>query len=339
MSAPPRHLSVVICTYERPALLARALASVGALRGLGRHGLDVVVVDNSDLGSARATVDAAAARSPVPIRYVEAHPPNISVARNAGVAATEAEIVAFLDDDQELAPGWLEAVATALATSPHDVFFGPISPRFEDERAASSAARAMFTRHSSAPLGAELLAYGRAPGQVFALSTANSIFRRDRTLAEPAPFDPAFGQCGGEDFHLLCRLQRSGRRFGWIPDAAASDFVPRHRCRPSYLLRRHYAGGQAYAAAFIGTSPRPRRDRAVVAAKALAQLGLTPLLAAVAVLRGGPAGPGLATRLAGAAGKLSWRRLYPLYREEERRYAPARSWPAATRIAVSTTAR
>lgn len=321
-------ISIVICTYERPALLARALASVDELAGLDPAQLDVVVVDNSDSGSARAVVTEAAGRTAMPIRYVEAHPPNISVARNAGVAATDADIVAFLDDDQELAPGWLAAVREALAASPgQHVFFGPIAPRFEDGADAAPDTRAFFTRASEARAGSELLAIGRAGGQGFALSTANSIFRRVATLAGRRPFDPDFGLCGGEDLHLLCRLQRDGRRFGWIPGAVASDFVPAHRCRTAYLLRRHYAGGQAYAAATIRTSGRPVANAAWLAAKALVQLAAIPALAAISLLRGRWTGRTTAFRLAGILGKLTWPRLYPLYRAEARQLlvaSPAR---------------
>lgn len=322
-------ISVVICTYERPALLARALASVSGLAGLDPARLDVVVVDNSDTGSARAVAADAAGRAPMPIRYVEAHPPNISVARNAGVAATDADIVAFLDDDQELAPGWLVAVEAALAASPDQhVFFGPIAPRFEDGAAVTPETRVFYTRESAATAGSELLAMGRAAGQPFALSTANSIFRRAATLAGRRPFDPDFGLCGGEDLHLLCRLQREGRRFGWIPGAEASDFVPAHRCRTPYLLRRHYAGGQAYAAATIRTSGRPAATAALLALKALVQLAAVPALAGISALRGRSSGRNTAFRIAGIFGKLTWPRLYPLYRAEARQLlsqAPARS--------------
>lgn len=324
---PVGRISIVVCTYERPALLAALLGSVGRLADLGRHRIDVVVVDNSDTGSARAVVQAAAETAPLPIRYVEAHPPNISTARNAGVAATDAPVVAFLDDDQQLEPGWLAAVAAALAGSPQDVLFGPIAPRFEDEGAAGLEARALFTRSADLPAGADLLAIGRRASQPFPLSTANSIFRRATALPGPKPFDERFGQCGGEDFHLFCRLQRAGRRFGWVPGAAATDFVPRHRCDPAYLMRRHYAGGQAFAAALIRSSPSPRREDALVTLKALVQLALLPVAILRAALGSGLVGRGIAIRLAGTAGKLSWRRLYPLYRDEERRYAS----PAATR--------
>lgn len=310
-------LSIVICTYERPVLLAGALRSILALDGLRDGALDVVVVDNSDAGSARTVVEGLAAGAAIPIAYVTAHPANISVARNAGCRASRGEAVAFLDDDQEVAPGWLMAVRDGLSRFPHDVFFGPITPVYADPEAVTPAARALFVRADDRPAGGELTAFDRPAAQAFVLSTANSVFRRSSALPGPEPFDADFGQCGGEDFHLFCRLQRAGRRFGWLPGAGASDFVPRHRCGAPYLVRRHFAGGQAFAAALIRTSPHPWRDGAVLTLKAALQLLLLPA-AALGMLRRPAPGRSLAIHTAGILGKLFWRRLYPLYRTEER---------------------
>lgn len=321
-------LSVVICTYERPALLAALLRSLIAQDGAGAGGIEVIVVDNSDGGTARPVVEALARRAPMPLRYVTAHPANISVARNAGCRASTGDAVAFLDDDQEAEAGWLAAVLDGLARFPHDVFFGPILPRFEDAGAVTPAARTLFTRIGSEPAGQELFALRRPASQAFVLSTANSIFRRATALPGPEPFDPRFGQCGGEDLHLLCRLARDGRRFAWLPGARATDFVPRHRCHTGYLVRRHFAGGQAYAATLVRTSPHPLREEAVMAAKSLIQVGLLPIMGLTMLRREAP-GRSFAIRAAGIAGKLLWRRLYPLYRAEAaaltRGGSPARS--------------
>lgn len=317
-------LSVVICTYERPALLAALLRSLIAQGGAGNGDVEIVVVDNSDGETARPVAEGLARDAPLPIRYLTAHPANISVARNAGCRASGGEAVAFLDDDQQAEPGWLAAVLDGLDRFPHDVFFGPITPHYEDPGAVTPAARTLFTRASGQPAGHDLFALGRPASQSFVLSTANSVFRRASALPEAEPFDPHFGQCGGEDLHLLCRLAREGRRFGWLPEARATDFVPRHRCGTGYLVRRHFAGGQAYAATLIRTSTRPLRDEAVMTGKSLVQVGLLPLTA-LAMLRQEAPGRSLAIRAAGIAGKLLWRRLYPLYRTEAAALAPAAS--------------
>lgn len=319
-------LSIVICTYERPGLLATLLHSLAVQRFDPAGDVEIVVVDNSDGETARSTVEAIAATAPLPIRYLTAHPANISVARNAGCRASLGEAVAFLDDDQEAEPGWLAAVLDGLARFPHDVFFGPIVPRFEAPEAVTPAARTLFTRAADDPAGHELFALRRPASQTFVLSTANSIFRRASALPGPEPFDPHFGQCGGEDLHLLCRLARDGRRFGWLPDVRATDFVPRHRCGTGYLVRRHFAGGQAYAATMIRTSATPHRDSAVMAVKSLVQVALLPATA-FAMLRGSAPGRTLAIHAAGVVGKLFWRSLYPLYRSEAARVPAQRTVP------------
>lgn len=308
-------LSVVICTYERPALLGALLRSLITQRGAGNGDAEIVVVDNSDGETARPVFEALALGAPLPMSYLTAHPANISVARNAGCRASQGEALAFLDDDQQAEPGWLAAVLDGLDRFPHDMFFGPIIPHFEDPEAVTLASRTLFTRQGGHAAGHDLFAIGRPASQSFVLSTANSVVRRASLPAASEPFDPFFGECGGEDLHLFCRLAREGRRFGWLPEARATDFVPRHRCGTGYLVRRHFAGGQVYAATLIRTSPTPLRDEGILTAKSLVQVGLLPLTA-LAMLRRDAPGRSLAIRAAGIAGKLLWRRLYPLYRAE-----------------------
>ena len=99
-------ISIAICTYERPALLERALRSVLAQGGLDTGDVEIVVVDNSDTGSARAVIDALNATARPQIRYSQAHPANISVARNTAIAARNGGAwIAFLDDDLAVEAG------------------------------------------------------------------------------------------------------------------------------------------------------------------------------------------------------------------------------------------
>ena len=66
-------------------------------------------------------------------RY-EPHPRplGLNVARNTGVARSRGQLVAFVDDDVEVCPGWLDALLGAAREHPHaQVFTGPIRPRLE----------------------------------------------------------------------------------------------------------------------------------------------------------------------------------------------------------------
>ena len=63
-----------------------------------------------------AVVRRAAAHFPVPLRVVDAsRAPGINVGRNDGVAAAAGTSILLCDADDEVAPGWLHALAAALA--------------------------------------------------------------------------------------------------------------------------------------------------------------------------------------------------------------------------------
>jgi succinoglycan biosynthesis protein ExoM len=307
-------LTIVICTFHREALLARALASIGAQHC--PYGLDVrvLVVDNSDEGSAAETVAAAARDCPFDLAWIDAHPANISVARNRGVAAAMTPYIAFLDDDQEMAPGWLDATGAALRASDADAFFGAVEANFETPDRATPLTRQLFSRRLDAPAGAELFAMGARKTRGLALATNNSVFRRAAMAIRPHPFDADFGHGGGEDYDLLCQMQRNGSRFVWLPQARAYEFVPASRCDPAYLRQRFYAGGQAFAAAVAKASAQSGLARWTQRLRAAAQMLALAVSAPAAMARGGAARLDHSYLVAGALGKLSFGGIHPLYR-------------------------
>ena len=313
-------LTFAICTHRRNALLQRALASLIAAERPPDLTIEVVVVDNSDEGDAAPVIAAAAERArcdanPFLIRGLCAHPANISVARNAALEASDAPWLAFLDDDQHIAPDWFVEARRAIRETSADALFGAIAAQFEAGAQPTSAAQNLFTRKLNALEGSALYAYGPHKTRGAALTPGNALFRRATALAQ-ARFDPAFGLAGGEDFDLFCRLQGAGRRFAWRPALRAFEFVPATRCEPSYLRRRFYAGGQVYAAAIAGLSRTPRLARWRLRGRALAQaLWLAPG-ATAASLRGGQARDEASYVLAGVLGKLSFGSPHPLYREQ-----------------------
>ena len=313
----PIDLAIVICTFRREALLRKALASVVTQNCPDGLLPCVIVVDNSDDGSAKNVVESFAGDSPFDIRRIEAHPPTISVARNAGVRATGASYVAFVDDDQELEPGWLGAVATAIRAYPHDVLFGAVEPVFEAPDRATTMARQLFSRQMDKTAGEELFAFGSGKTRGVALATNNSLFKRATALCDADPFDTAFGDGGGEDFDLFCRLQSRGCRFGWLPTARVRECVPASRCDAGYLRRRYYAGGQAFAAAIAGKSRFPQAARWGLRIKAAMQAAVLIALTPLCAWRGEDAFADHSYRFAGVLGKLSLGGIYPIYRESD----------------------
>ena len=104
----PDDLSVVVCTRDRPRELDRCLR---ALRAQHSAPLEVVVVDNSEQRSAQPICEAFP-----DVRYVHEPRTGLSVARNAGIAASRGAVIAFTDDDVEVHPGWSAELARVFRT-------------------------------------------------------------------------------------------------------------------------------------------------------------------------------------------------------------------------------
>ncbi len=95
----PLPVSVIIVSRDRPDALARCLSGVAQLR---HENFEVVVVTDK-AGWERLWALPAAAHAKK-IRFDE---PNISSARNLGIAAASGEVLAFIDDDAVPEPSWL----------------------------------------------------------------------------------------------------------------------------------------------------------------------------------------------------------------------------------------
>ena len=97
-------------THDRPQLLARALGSV---LGQTASPSEVVVVDDLSQDSARHVVEQCALGSAVEVHYIAAKGLAAGTAgssRNVGANRATGELLAFLDDDDEWAPAFLEQV-------------------------------------------------------------------------------------------------------------------------------------------------------------------------------------------------------------------------------------
>jgi glucosyl-dolichyl phosphate glucuronosyltransferase len=109
-------LTIVICTYNRAALLQKALASL-VVQTLPAAQFEVIVVDNNSTDDTAVVCAAFAAQHPtLLLRHVVETKQGLSHARNGGFAAAEAEYVTYLDDDAIAAPDFAEQIVTAIRT-------------------------------------------------------------------------------------------------------------------------------------------------------------------------------------------------------------------------------
>jgi len=193
-------ISVVIPTRNRGDQAAEAARAV--LRDPAD--LELVVVDQS---SDEATVTALGALHDVRLRVIRSPLRGASNARNDGVAATSAPIVAFTDDDCRPEPGWVSALLQIFEDDRDAALvFGRVRlppKRSPDEYAPSFEPKERLQR--GVPLPDEDIGIG-----------ANFAIRRE-ALASLGGFDALLGPGapffrGAEETDLLIRALHRGYR-------------------------------------------------------------------------------------------------------------------------------
>ena len=149
MTAEPE-ISVIVPARDAAALLPSLFAALDRTTFDGPW--ETVVVDDA---STDATADIAAEWGARVVRLPSQSGP--AAARNAGLAAARAPLIAFTDADCEPSPGWLSGLARALGDA--DIASGPVHPRPERPRARStgrsrSAVSRRCSRRRTWPCGA-----------------------------------------------------------------------------------------------------------------------------------------------------------------------------------------
>ena len=197
--------SIVIPTRARPDYLRVALASIAPQAAAA--GAELLVVED---GPPSPEVGALAKRFGA-AHLSHARPLGLNAARNTGVANTHGELVVFVDDDVEVAPGWLQALLAAAREHPHaQVFTGPIRPRLEG--------RGGWSRHSCGREGPPITSLdlgSRDTDDVRFAWGANMTVRRG-ALERVGPFNAALGLYDDEQEwqERLLAESRNGHRGG-----------------------------------------------------------------------------------------------------------------------------
>jgi GT2 family glycosyltransferase len=193
--------------------------------------------------------------------------PGLSHARNRALGWTAeagADVLAFVDDDAVVDPGWYDALQARWDEAPSEVacIGGPIRPRFSVEPPAwfSDGISHVLTLLDRGPSVRDL-----DPDRE-AVYGANISFRVE-PLREIGGFDPSLGHSGsrvffGEEDEAQRALVRLGYRVRYVPDAGVTHVIPPERLTRASFIRRRYAFGRALGA-------RGGRSRALAARQAL----------------------------------------------------------------------
>jgi len=124
------HISVVVCTHNpRPDALRRTLDSLKG-QSLRREQWDLLIVDNACDNRLSDTCDLSWHER---ARHVREEKLGLTLARLRGIADADGELLVFVDDDNVLAPGFLEEAWDICSRYPYLGAFGAgnLEPEFE----------------------------------------------------------------------------------------------------------------------------------------------------------------------------------------------------------------
>jgi glycosyltransferase involved in cell wall biosynthesis len=212
------------------------------LRQEPAEGLELIVVDDGEDREVRGYLDALERSGRlVGLRSGGRGP---AAARNAGLRAARAPIVACTDDDCEAPPGWAEGLRSRLAATGAAAVGGRVEP------AGGTPLPACISQAITNGFAAAL---NRDPLDAAFLTSNNVAYRAD-ALREAGGFDEAFDEAGAEERDLHARLRDRGRKLVFAPEV-----VVRHRARLGWggLLRQQAAYGRG--ARLYYTRDRSRR--------------------------------------------------------------------------------
>lgn len=268
--------TLIICTRDRPERLRRCLQSV--TNGLDQD-VDVIVVDSAPRSTASLDVVEAFTSSGSPIRRVVEPRPGLSRARNTGMQSADAVLVAFVDDDVLVEPGWLTPLRQALVDDTVGVAVGLVPSAEVETRAQMEFERRIPWSSRLAPARLSLASGSRLPapfpynaGQI---GTGANMAVRRATVIELGGFDTALGAGtwtkGGEDLEMFVRVLRTGWDIAYVPSSIVWHV---HEVEMAMLRNKVFCYGAGASAYLASVLTRPGRRDVVEALAPLARFAV-----------------------------------------------------------------
>ena len=291
-------ISVILCTHNGETRLGTTLAHLKAQR-FGGTSWEVLLVDNASTDSTTKLAQSCWGEGPVPLRVTHEANLGLQRARERGLKEAKYDFIGFVDDDNWVAPDWVQ---TAYETLESDSSLGALGsicePVFEDSEPI------WFRKfHSSYAVLTELdlLQFDRSPEYLYGAGLC--LRKKAWTQLLRGGFRSLITDrvgsrlSGGGDNELTQAIRLAGWKIRVEARLRLQHFMPGSRLRWEYLrrLQRGYAQSQALLDAYstqnlsmrLGFKPRLGLLWWCQAARLLLQLGARPKAVLTALISNG----------------------------------------------------
>lgn len=229
-------LSVVIATYCRYDVLPRAIDSLLKQEGVSRSDYEIIIVDNTPKEKRERIANANECD-----RFVYEDISGLSRARNIGIRLSEAELVAFLDDDAIANDTWVsEGIQLMNSYQNWKVVGGKIladyrdaaRPYWMDEKLEEFLSCVDWKIDQPKPMS-----------EGYWIAGANMVFRKE-VFDDGIGFDERLGRNGGatllsnDETELFEKIGKENIFF--TPSMAVQHVIPRSRLREEWFRKRVY---------------------------------------------------------------------------------------------------
>jgi succinoglycan biosynthesis protein ExoM len=238
------------------------------LDSLRDQDLTVAVVDNDAEGSAARVLESYARSGRFKLSSMNQPKRGLSSARNSALQlafAAQAELFAFLDDDEVPSNRWLQALVDCFKEPGSATVLGPVEPRFEVPPPPWIVAGDFFYKRYGVDKSVE--GY-----------TGNVMMRTAEIAASGVRFDETLNAIGGEDVVFFRALRARGFSIKYAPSAVAYESIPPARASLKWMMRRWLRAG---ATASLAGGNLGWRNRIVNAARGLGRIAAGSVLVVV----------------------------------------------------------
>ena len=242
-------VSVVLCTYNRHALMAKALQSL-CEQTIEPMEYEIIAVDNNSNDTTKVTIGEFCRRH-AQVRYCLEVKQGLSHARNAGMRVAQGEYVAYVDDDCTVPREWLAVAKEIILTSAPALFGGPY-------RACYDSQKPQWYRDSYGSHDCGSVARTLSDDEYL---TGTNLFIRRTLLDAYGGFRPDLGMIGGRlgygeetAFQRLIRQERPQDVIYYDPQLWVAHLVRPEKMSLWWTLRQRFSSGRSWQRVLYGTS-------------------------------------------------------------------------------------
>lgn len=217
--------SVLICTYNRPQLLAKALASL--VDGTSEKPDEIVIVNAGD-SRADEVIKAFEGRHGIAWKILKVINKNLAANRNLGLPQCTGDIIAMTDDDAEVFPDWIPQIKRVHREHPE----------------AGAVGGLVLGTNTDSLVGkvADVITFPAWPEGRYTrtLPGVNIAYKKEAVQKAGLQDEILFR---GEDVDYNWRILRLGYKIYFDPSIKVYHY---HRPTLKALINQHYMYGRAY---------------------------------------------------------------------------------------------